>query len=127
MTAVDEGAEREGAVLERLVDRLLGRASVDVVFGEPVTAGGVTVIPVARVAFGFGGGAGRETGDGRRAGGSGGGGGVDARPLGFIEIRDGAATYTPIRDPWADVVLPLAGLLAGIAAGRRVISRRRSR
>ncbi|MGW0820304.1 spore germination protein GerW family protein [Streptomyces sp. NPDC002845] len=86
------------------------------VFGEPVTRDGITVIPVARI--GFGGGAGRETGAAKTGDGGGGGGGAGAQPLGFIEIRDGTATYKPIRDPWTDIVLPLAGLLAGTLAPR---------
>ncbi|MEU6578480.1 spore germination protein GerW family protein [Streptomyces sp. NPDC046805] len=101
------------ALLERLADKLGGRASVTAVYGEPVIADGVTIIPIARIGFGFGGGAGREVGPHRNAEGGGGGGGADARPLGYIEIRDGIATYKPLRAPWSDVVLPLAALLVG--------------
>jgi uncharacterized spore protein YtfJ len=86
-------------LLERLADKLAGRASVTTVYGEPITHGGITIIPVARVGFGFGGGAGREVSPAKTGEGGGGGGGVEARPLGFIEIRDGIATYKPIRDP----------------------------
>ncbi|WAZ26415.1 spore germination protein GerW family protein [Streptomyces cinnabarinus] len=100
-------------LLDRLAEKLGGRASVTAVYGEPVTAGGVTVIPVAKVGFGFGGGAGREVGAAKTGDGGGGGGGAGAKPLGFIEIRDGVATYKPIRDPWSDVVLPLAALVIG--------------
>lgn len=83
------------------------------VYGEPVTADGVTVIPVAKVGFGFGGGAGREVGTTKTSEGGGGGGGAEAKPLGYIEIRDGSATYKPIRGPWSGVVPPLAALLVG--------------
>lgn len=107
-------------LLERLADKLGARASVTAVFGEPVTSGGVTVIPVAEVGFGFGGGAGRETGAAKNGEGGGGGGGAGARPRGFIVIKDGTATYKPLRDPWADVVAPLAILLAVISAPRLV-------
>lgn len=114
-------------LLERLADKLGGRASVTAVYGEPVTADGVTVIPVARVAFGFGGGAGRSV-EGVKAGdGGGGGGGVEAKPLGYIEIRDGIATYKPIRYTWGDVVLPLAALLVGTALPKAVRALRRRR
>ena len=41
--------------LETLADRLQS-TSVRAVYGEPVSAEGKTIIPVARVAFGFGGG-----------------------------------------------------------------------
>ncbi|WP_406301103.1 spore germination protein GerW family protein [Streptomyces sp. NBC_00885] len=113
-------------LLERLADKLGGRASVTAVYGEPITRDGITVIPVARVGFGFGGGVGREIGAAKTGEGGGGGGGAEARPLGYIEITDGKATYKPIRDPWTDVVLPLAALLAGSALPQvvRMIRRR---
>lgn len=107
------GANR---LLERLADRLGGSASVAAVFGEPIVCEGVTVVPVARVVVGFGGGAGRETAAAKTGDGGGGGGGAAARPLGFIEIRNGTAVYRPIRDPWAVVAGPLAALLTGTAA-----------
>ncbi|MDR3083008.1 MAG: sporulation protein [Streptomyces sp.] len=107
-------------LLERLADKLGGRASVSTVYGEPIIQDGITVIPVARVGFGFGGGAGREVGATKTAEGGGGGGGAEARPLGFIEIKDGTAVYKPIRDPWVDVALPLAALLAGIMGSKSV-------
>ena len=105
-------------LLERLADKLGGRASVTAVYGEPVTGGGVTIIPVAEVHFGFGGGAGREVGAAKTGEGGGGGGGAMARPLGFIEIKDGAAMYKPLRNPWVDVIVPLVGLLAGTVLPR---------
>ncbi|MEU0286088.1 spore germination protein GerW family protein [Streptomyces sp. NPDC052492] len=98
-------------LLERLADRLGGRAAVTAVYGQPVTVGGVTVVPVAAVGFGFGGGAGQEVGTTRTADGGGGGGAVGAKPLGYIEIRDGAARYQPIRAPWRDVALPLSAVV----------------
>lgn len=114
------------ALLEHLADRLGGSASVTAVYGEPVTADGVTVIPVARVAFGLGGGAGWG-GDGGAREGGGGGGGVDARPVGYIEISNGIATYRPIGHTWTDVVVPLAALLLGAALPKvvRMLRRRR--
>ncbi|OIJ87884.1 GerW family sporulation protein [Streptomyces colonosanans] len=107
-------------LMERLAEKLGGRASVTAVYGEPVTQDGITVIPVARVGFGFCGGAGRETGTAKNTEGGGGGGGVGARPLGFIEIKDGTAVYKPIRGPWKGVALPIAVLLAGIMGSKSV-------
>ncbi|MFF9194242.1 spore germination protein GerW family protein [Streptomyces sp. NPDC014779] len=111
-------AHASAHLLEHLADKLGARASVRAVYGEPVTSGGVTVIPVAETAFGFGGGAGRDTAAAKTGEGGGGGGGVAARPRGFIVIKDGTATYKPVRDPWADVVVPLAALVTGMAAAR---------
>lgn len=114
-------------LLERLADKLGGRASVAAVHGDPAVGQGVTIIPVARIGFAFGGGTGREVNTSRIGEGGGGGGGAGAQPLGFIEIRNGIATYKPIRDPWVDVVVPLAALLSAIAAprlARRLVKRR---
>lgn len=113
------GAAAGTDLLERLAERLGGKASVTAVYGEPVTCHGVTVIPVARIAYGFGGGAGEEHRDTKTGEGGGGGGGVDARPLGYIEIVHGSATFKPIRDPWADIIVPLTAFLAS-AAGPRI-------
>jgi uncharacterized spore protein YtfJ len=122
-------AEAAVTLLERLADRLGGKASVRAVYGEPVVGEGVTVIPVARVSFGFGGGAGRVAETSKSGEGGGGGGGAEARPLGFIEIKNGAAVFKPIHDPWVDVVVPLAALVAGTVASTlaRAIARRRRR
>ena len=53
---------REGrpqdAILEKLVDKVGGKASVKAVFGEPIVRGGKTVVPVAKIRWGFGGGGG---------------------------------------------------------------------
>ncbi|NUR42600.1 MAG: sporulation protein [Streptomyces sp.] len=116
-------------LLERLAEKLGGKATVGAVYGEPITRDGVTVVPVARVSFGFGGGAGQESGAARSADGGGGGGGVDARPLGYIEIRNGTAVYKPIRDPWVDIALPLAAMVVGIVGSKsaRALARRRNR
>ena len=84
-------------LLEALAD-LREQANVNAVFGEPVTVEGRTVIPVAKVAYGFGMGIGHasaaeegategagDSGGGDRAGGSG-GGGVLARPFAVVEV-----------------------------------------
>ena len=101
-----------------MAERLGAVARAATIFGEPVERAGVTVIPVAKARWGFGGGAGHrrkgddagKSGDGgpeRRIGeeedGGGGGGGVTVTPVGFIEIRDGQAEFRPIRSasfPW---------------------------
>jgi uncharacterized spore protein YtfJ len=116
-------------LLEGLAERFGGRACVSAVFGEPVTREGVTVIPVARAAFGFGGGTARGVRRNSSGEGGGGGGGAETRPLGFIELRDGRATYHRIRDPWTDVVAPLATLLLGTTAPllARALTARRGR
>jgi uncharacterized spore protein YtfJ len=97
-----------------MAEKLGAVAKAATIFGEPVERAGVTIIPVAKARWGFGGGAGhRKKGDDagnlgggspeRRAGeeedGGGGGGGVTVTPVGFIEIKDGQAEFRPIRSP----------------------------
>ena len=91
-TQVIEQAERaatESATdrfLESLGERIGGHAKAEAVFGQPIVKNGLTVVPVARVRYAFGGGSGTapdfaQTEDGsvaRTGSGSGGGGGVTA-------------------------------------------------
>jgi uncharacterized spore protein YtfJ len=117
-----EDAEKEARAdaaengLTRLAERLGAKAAASAVFGTPVERDGVTVIPVARVRWGFGGGG----GSGRKEkdqDGWGGGGGVQAVPLGFIEVKDGGAQYRRVHDPLrlaiAALLLPLSLAAAG--------------
>jgi uncharacterized spore protein YtfJ len=116
--------------VERMAERVGGKASVRAVFGDPIERDGVTVIPVAKVRFGFGGGAGRgpvAVGpgiDGQGAGvldeeagmsgsGTGGGGGATAEPVGYLEIGPDGATFQPITEARPSPIFLLA---AGFAA-----------
>lgn len=103
-------------LVENLADRIGVRANVHAVFGAPIVQEGVTVIPVAKVRWGFGGGGGRGTADKAEsvdAGeGGGGGGGVIASPLGYIEVRDGGAAFHRIRDIASYVPVMLAGAVS---------------
>jgi hypothetical protein len=102
--------------LEGLADRIGTHASVTAVFGEPIERGDVTVIPVARVRWGFGGG----QGEGGEAGGStgsglGGGGGAAADPVGYVEIGPAGAIFKPIVPLYpSPVFLLVSGVTAAI-------------
>lgn len=87
------------------------------VFGKPVQADGVTVIPVASV---IGGGGGGES-TGNPAPGSGLGFGFVARPVGAFEIRNGKTRWRPVIDV---TPLALAALLAGLLVARRMLRER---
>ncbi|MGW0662712.1 spore germination protein GerW family protein [Streptodolium elevatio] len=115
-------------LLERLAGALGKATAASAVFGEPVTNGGVTVVPVATARFGFGGGAGSGRQDSALGEGGGGGGGATVTPTGFITIADGQATFTRFRDPWTDIVLPAAAavlLSVGSAAAAQILRRGR--
>ena len=102
--------------LTRMAERLGATAAASAVFGTPVESEGTTVIPVARVRWGFGGGSGR--GKKEDSEGFGGGGGVQAAPVGYIDVRGGEASYRRINDPIrylvALLVLPIAMGLAAV-------------
>jgi uncharacterized spore protein YtfJ len=111
--AIEDGAS--GRLLEGLAERIGAHARVQAVFGEPIERGDLTVVPVARVRWGFGGGSGeasdRTEGQGA-ASGSGGGGGAAADPVGYLEIRGGAVTFQRISDPLPSPAFILAGAVA---------------
>jgi uncharacterized spore protein YtfJ len=91
-------------VIEGAIGKALAHADVRTVFGEPVTKGDRTVIPVARITanygFGAGGGEGQREEDRNHGSGGGGGGGgrVKAHPIGFIEMSNDTAQFVPIID-----------------------------
>src|SRR3989304_2693696 len=105
-TAFDEAESPPGGaftpIATQLADRVGLRANARAVFGDPVERDGVTVIPVAKVRYGFGGGGGGgmsgkslddmdespEMGEG-----GGGGGGMMASPVGYIEITKNGARF----------------------------------
>jgi uncharacterized spore protein YtfJ len=103
-------------LLERLAELIGAKAGVQAVFGEAVRQESLTIIPVARVRWGFGGGGGSA--DGPQTGpasGSGGGGGVAADPIGYLELGPQGAAFRPIREPYPSPVLLVAsGLTAAL-------------
>lgn len=78
------------------IETIREHTGVGAVYGEPVEREGRTVVPVASVAYGFGGGFGEgssgdtsgEDGNTSSGSGGGGGGGVVAKPIGALEIAD---------------------------------------
>jgi len=105
--------------LSKLVEALGGTASAHAVFGTPVERDGVTVVPVASVRYGVGGGGGRGPGRKQRDAGNrdqvgyGHGGGLQAMPVGYIEMRDGQTTYRRIADPVRPMAVALLFPLVG--------------
>lgn len=93
-----------------LADRVGSRAGSTAVFGSPVERDGVTVIPVAKVSWGFGGGGGG--GADAKGQGTGGGGGAIASPAGYIEIAGGAAEYRRIGSPLSAPMIFASGMAA---------------
>jgi uncharacterized spore protein YtfJ len=95
------------ADVQKLLDtlaRMRENANVNACFGEPVTVEGRTVIPVARIGYGFGLGVGQgpttegEEGTLAEISTGGGGGGIAASPLGVIEVTSKETRIEPVID-----------------------------
>jgi uncharacterized spore protein YtfJ len=116
----------QDAILEKLVEKVGGRASVKAVFGDPIVRNGTTVVPVAKVRWGFGGGAGTGTAPSDAPGGvssgsgTGGGGGVTAEPIGYLEIDEEGASFKPIAAAYPSPIFLLAAGIAGALVIRAV-------
>ncbi len=116
--------------IESLARSVQDSLTTNTIYGDPITAGGVTVVPVAEVRFGFGGGGGGGTGPtgeggGNTGGGSGGGGGGGSgvRPVGFIEITESGSRWVPVEPPQSTQLLKALNSAAKILpfAGKRGI------
>jgi uncharacterized spore protein YtfJ len=46
------------AILQSLKESVLGQADVKAIYGQPITAHGKTIVPVAKIIFAYGAGAG---------------------------------------------------------------------
>lgn len=106
---------------DSLQERIANSAHVKTVFGEPVTAQGKTIIPVARIRYGFGGGMGRgpSRNENQLGEGGGGGGGVIAHPVGVVEITAEGTRFVPIHNRRPLRALLVLGLIAGYLLRRR--------
>jgi uncharacterized spore protein YtfJ len=122
--------ETQGGPLRDLGERLGSTATVERLYGSPVQQGSVTVVPVARVRYGFGAGTSREEDEEEL----GGGGGVQATPIGFIVLEGEHAEFREIRDRTSEslgmaAMVAAAGLglwfgLRGVAAVLKTSSKR---
>ena len=106
-----------------MAEKLGAAARAATIFGDPIERDGVTVIPVAKARWGFGGGAGSSGGPHGVGAGphAGGGGGAQVTPVGFIELKNGEAEFRPIKTvslPWV-----IAGGLATLLLMRRIFGR----
>lgn len=80
--------------LEGLFQSIANQAGTKTVFGDPISTNGKTIVPVAKVRYGFGAGTSRKSPD--TEDGVGGGGGFIAKPIGVIEITNEQTRFVPI-------------------------------
>lgn len=108
--------------IRNAIDGLDESADVRRVYGDPITAGGKTLVPVARVAYGIGGGFGRSTGmvtDTEDSEGGGGGGGTIALPVGVLEVSETGTRFVRFTDRKRVALALSVGFLLGLLFGRR--------
>jgi uncharacterized spore protein YtfJ len=79
-------------MIQSMQERLHSSGSVKNVYGEAISAGGRTIVPVARIGYGFGAGRGGREEEGH----GGAGGGVGARPAGVFEISETGTRFIPV-------------------------------
>ncbi len=104
--------------LKSIVERLRDSASVKTVFGEAIPAHKKTIIPVARIAYGFGGGGGKRVHGGEPNEGEGGGGGLAAIPVGVFEVTETDTRFIPMHDKRRLAGAGLIGLCLGLLLAR---------
>lgn len=117
-------------VVNQILDRVKNAARVELVYGESREVHGKTLIPIALVAYIFGGGEGSGTGphhkgSGEISAGIGGGGGGMVRvfPVGVLEVTEYETRMVPILD-WTRIIT--TGLTVfGVWMTLRTIFRRR--
>jgi uncharacterized spore protein YtfJ len=117
-------------LIDSAVEHLRTSASVKTVYGEPVRVDGKTFIPVAKVAYGFGGGSAKQSRAGEEKAAppgdvpaEGAGGGMAAKPVGVVEIGGGETKFVSFgqtkRLAWAAAIGSALGLFIGMILGRR--------
>jgi uncharacterized spore protein YtfJ len=105
-------------ILRTVSDSFQASATVKNVYGEAITSGDRTVIPVARIAYAFGGGGGDREGE-QSAEGGGGGGRVSAGPAGALEISPAGTRFVYFND-WRKLASALTVTFAfGLLVGTR--------
>ena len=87
-----------GAILSSTIEKIRDLVDTSTIIGEPIYAeGGVTIIPVSKVTYGFAsGGADFPSKNNKELFGGGGGAGVTITPVAFLVVSDGEVTLKHI-------------------------------
>jgi uncharacterized spore protein YtfJ len=105
--------------LQDVAERVGSGASVKNVYGDPVSNGDCTVIPAAKVRYGFGGGSGGSR-KGEDSEGGGAGGGARIQPTGAIEVTPRGVRYISFDNERQLAAAVALGFALGMAVARFV-------
>lgn len=90
-------------MMESTIAKIREMVDVNSVIGDPITAGGVTIIPISKVSVGFGGGGSdyvsRNLNKQENPFGGGAGGGIKVTPVAFLIIKEGSVRMLPVAAP----------------------------
>ena len=87
-------------LMRSTMDKVREMVDTNTIVGQPIqTADGVTLIPISRVSFGFGGGDGDYGKVQPQNFGGGAGAGVKIDPVAFLVIKDGVTRVLPVAAP----------------------------
>lgn len=111
-------SDQNNQFLEDLIKKLADNAKATLIFADPVERDGMTIIPVAKMNWGFGGGGGSDKKG--VTGGVGGGGGIRTIPVGFIQLKGGKARFQPIFDAGKIIMMFAVWGLIGYLIVRRM-------
>ena len=113
-------------ILKSIAERIKTTARIETIYGEPREISGRTIIPIAKVGYGFGAGSGEEKGElteqgePKTAGGGGGGGGVSVEPVGFLVSSDEEMKFLPVTDRKRIMAAALTGFFIGIILAKKL-------
>lgn len=121
-------------VVGTILDRIRATARVELVYGEERKVGEKTIIPIAAIAYAFGGGAGAGVDSGRHnghsddgggsvGGGGGGGGSVRVQPVGVLEVTEDETRLVPILD-WTRIATTAITGVAALLIVRAIFRKR---
>ncbi|MCH5321364.1 MAG: sporulation protein YtfJ [Eubacterium sp.] len=86
-------------IMENTLEKMREMVDVSTIIGEPMTTGGVTLIPVSKVSYGFtSGGTDLPSKSNAELFGGGGGGGITITPVAFIVIENGKTRLMQINN-----------------------------
>ena len=90
-------------MLENTIAKIREMVDVNSVVGDPITADGITIIPISKISVGVAGGGSdfvsRHPNKQENPFGGGAGGGVKVTPIGFLIIKDGSVRMMPVAAP----------------------------
>src|SRR5574344_1179318 len=90
-------------LMRSTMEKLHEMVDTNTIVGEPIsTPDGVTLIPISKVSFGFGGGG--DYGNTKQNFGGGSGAGVKIAPVAFLVIKDGTTRVLPVAVPPASTM-----------------------